>query len=474
MANQSIDYVATVTGAKFHADTAFVRGILGPVGSGKSVACIMDMLSKAMQQVPHNGTRKTRFALIRNSYPELRTTTLQTFIDWLPMAKVNLQPPISARLTLPNIGDGTALDAEFLFLALDRPEDSKKLLSLELTGAFLNESRELPLQVLEVLTGRVGRYPSKRAGGATWSGILIDSNPPSTDSWMYRLFDEENLEGYSLHKQPGGLIREDSGEYIPNPLAENIENLPGGHEYYLRQIPGKQSNWIKSYVLGEYSDVMDGKPIYPQYNDDLHVGECKPINGLPVYIGLDFGLNPSATFVQLSPRGVLNILDELTVDGMGIKQFAESLMLPLLKTKYKDCAWEIFGDPAGVARSPTDEKTVFDELRLLGLLAHPTASNAPQARFEAVRYWLNRMTDGKPSFMLHPNCKMLRKGFLGGYRFKRLRVSGERYADKADKNEYSHIHDSLQYALQGLNADVRSEPVPDINVRTVADTVVGY
>ncbi|MBT4331227.1 MAG: hypothetical protein HOD58_15055, partial [Gammaproteobacteria bacterium] len=218
----------------------------------------MDMLSKAMQQVPHNGTRKTRFALIRNSYPELRTTTLQTFIDWLPMAKVNLQPPISARLTLPNIGDGTALDAEFLFLALDRPEDSKKLLSLELTGAFLNESRELPLQVLEVLTGRVGRYPSKRAGGATWSGILIDSNPPSTDSWMYRLFDEENLEGYSLHKQPGGLIREDSGEYIPNPLAENIENLPGGHEYYLRQIPGKQSNWIKSYVLGEYSDVMDG------------------------------------------------------------------------------------------------------------------------------------------------------------------------------------------------------------------------
>lgn len=168
------------------------------------------------------------------------------------------------------------------------------------------------------------------------------------------------------------------------------------------------------------------------------------------------------------------VLDEITVDGMGIKQFAEGLMLPLLKTKYRDCGWEIYGDPAGVARSPTDEKTVFDELKLLGLYASPTESNAPQARWEAVRYWLNRMTDGRPAFQLDPSCKMLRKGFLGGYRFKRLKVSGERYADKADKNEYSHIHDSLQYALQGLNSEARAAPVEEIHIHTVADSVVGY
>jgi len=470
----NISYQAEATPARFHASDAFVRGILGPVGSGKSVACIMDMLAKAMQQQPYNGVRKSRFALIRNSYPELRTTTLATFTDWLPMAKINMQPPISAKLSLPNVGDGTALEAEFLFLALDRPEDSKKLLSLELTGAFLNESREIALEVLEVLTGRVGRYPSKREGGCTWSGIILDSNPPSTDSWIYRLFEEEKVEGYELFKQPGGLIHKEDGTYAPNPLAENIDNLPGGFEYYQRQIPGKQTNWIKSYVLGEYSDVLDGKAIYPQFNDDLHVNECKPVNGLPVYIGLDFGLNPSATFVQLSPRGTLMVLDEITVDGMGIKQFAEGLMLPLLKTKYRDCGWEIYGDPAGVARSPTDEKTVFDELKLLGLYASPTESNAPQARWEAVRYWLNRMTDGRPAFQLDPSCKMLRKGFLGGYRFKRLKVSGERYADKADKNEYSHIHDSLQYALQGLNSEARAAPVEEIHIHTVADSVVGY
>jgi hypothetical protein len=39
----------------------------------------------------------------------------------------------------------------------------------------------------------------------------------------------------------------------------------------------------------------------------------------------------------------------------------------------------------------------------------------------------------------------LRKGFQGGYQFRRLQVSGERYGDKPEKNIYSHPHDALQY-----------------------------
>ena len=40
---------------------------------------------------------------------------------------------------------------------------------------------------------------------------------------------------------------------------------------------------------------------------------------------------------------------------------------------------------------------------------------------------------------------MLRKGFLGGYHLRRLRVTGERYADTPEKNMFSHGQDSLQY-----------------------------
>ena len=47
--------------------------------------------------------------------------------------------------------DGTTVEYEVLFRALDKPQDIKKLLSLELTGGFLNECREIPKQVLDML-----------------------------------------------------------------------------------------------------------------------------------------------------------------------------------------------------------------------------------------------------------------------------------------------------------------------------------
>jgi hypothetical protein len=62
---------------------------------------------------------------------------------------------------------------------------------------------------------------------------------------------------------------------------------------------------------------------------------------------------------------------------------------------------------------------------------------------------LNKMVEGKPAFLMDRRCQQLIKGFEGGYAYKRMEVSGERYADKPDKNMYSHIHDALQYLLLG-------------------------
>ena len=59
------------------------------------------------------------------------------------------------------------------------------------------------------------------------------------------------------------------------------------------------------------------------------------------------------------------------------------------------------------------------------------------------------MAEGKPAFLVDRRCATLIKGFEGGYAYRRMEVSGERYADKPDKNMYSHIHDALQYLLLG-------------------------
>ena len=125
------------------------------------------------------------------------------------------------------------LDLEVLFLALDRDEDVRKLMSLELTGAWLNEAREIPKAILDALTGRVGRYPPIRDGGPTWSGILLDTNPPDTEHWWYRMAEVETPADYQFFRQPAGTSEE----------AENITNLPTN--YYQRAAAGKDPDWLK-------------------------------------------------------------------------------------------------------------------------------------------------------------------------------------------------------------------------------------
>ena len=74
-----------MTIGKFMKSEKFYRGIKGPVGSGKSSGCCMEIFRRANEQVPGpNGKKKTRFAIIRNTYRELLDTTAKTWLDWFP------------------------------------------------------------------------------------------------------------------------------------------------------------------------------------------------------------------------------------------------------------------------------------------------------------------------------------------------------------------------------------------------------
>ena len=55
---------------------------------------------------------------------------------------------------------------------MDDPKDVRKLLSLELTGAWVNECGELPKAVADGLTHRVGRFPTKADRGLLGMELL--------------------------------------------------------------------------------------------------------------------------------------------------------------------------------------------------------------------------------------------------------------------------------------------------------------
>ena len=122
----------------FMRSEAFFRGLMGPFGSGKSTACVMEILRRAGEQkISTDGKKRSRWGIIRNTYPELKTTTIKTWHQWVPPQIgrwVDTGPPTH------HITDGD-LDLEVIFIALDRPDDIKKLLSMELTGTGVNEAR---------------------------------------------------------------------------------------------------------------------------------------------------------------------------------------------------------------------------------------------------------------------------------------------------------------------------------------------
>lgn len=438
--------------AAFHNSKAFVRGIKGPVGSGKSSTCCVEIMRHSLMQEPFNGVRRARWAIIRGTYPELKSTTIKTWEQWFPpdMSPIKWDAPITSRVRIKDIGDGTSLDLEVVFIAMETAQDTGKLRSLELTGAWINEASELPKEVFDMVTQRVGRYPAKRDGGPVHPCVIMDTNPPDDDHWWYKLAEEETPENWDFFDQPGGLLRIQDGDdvhYVPNPDAENIFNLPGGYEYYLRMVAGKTDDWIKIFILGQYGTTADGKPVFPEYNDRVHVADAEiDYNPLaPIYLGWDFGLTPACIIGQLSPRGQLVILEELISEDMGIRQFATDIVKPVLLNKYSRAKFISVGDPAGQNRSQTDERTCFQELLEAGIATEPANTNDFIPRRESVAFFLNRMAGGEPGFVLSPNCRSLRKGFLGGYRYERLKVAGERYRDRPVKDKFSHPMDALQY-----------------------------
>jgi hypothetical protein len=428
--------------------------ICGPLGSGKTNASCWKLFRLMCAQQPdRNGVRKSRWAAIRNTYPDLLGTTAK---DWLEMfgdlgkyLKSGYEPP-THHLTFA-LEDGTIVNAELVFMALDRVEHVRKLRGTQLTGAWLNETKELPFGVVQMIDLRVGRYPQEVE--PTWHGIFGDTNAPDTDHWYYRLAEVDKPAGWTFFKQPGGLIR--IGADAPwefNPAAENVANLPGRHLYYTDGAQGKTEDWIKVNLANEYGYVMDGKPVYPDYSDSLHCQPFDLVASWGVHIGLDFGLTPAAQFGQRTPWGQWRVRFELCTENTGVIRFATELKRFISAKLPGVPILSITGDPSGDARqaADNDERTVFQILEANQVRAVPAFTNDFSVRTEAYAAPMRRLLDGKPGFLIHPEAKVSRKGLAGGYCFRRMKVAGdERYRDEPDKNMFSHPCEAGQYMVMG-------------------------
>ena len=452
---------------QFHLSDDFFRVLMGPFGSGKTVGCSLECYKAACLAAPdRNGVRRSRNAIIRNRISDLEATTVKTWNEVFEsrFGKVRGAPTgggFVARWLFGIPEDGTTVDAEFRFFPFDTQRDIKRLLGSEYTSAFLNEVRELPPSLMNVLPGRL-RYPKPGIladGYEPKHFIIADTNPPDLGHWLHKAFesDEEPPEGWKLFRQPPGVIKR-QGKWVPNPDADNVQNLH--RNYYPQAIAGQPEDVIRVNYGNEYGYIKAGKLIVPNFSDHLHVAperlEFDP-NIEVIYVGIDFGSTPAAALLQEDLNGRWYMIEELiSLEKPGIRDFGETVLLPRARELEARGHTLVFcGDPAGEGTSQTDGEDCFETLAGLGIDAEPAYTNAIGHRGEVVDSLCRSLSDGVPRFQVSPSCKVTIQGLAQKYVYEQVNEADDprdiRYRDrpKKDGNAFSHICDGVGYGIMG-------------------------
>lgn len=431
------------------------RFILGPFGSGKSVGSQTDIPRRAAMQAPStiDGMRKTRFAVVRQTRPQLRSTTMKTWFDQFPNGSLGNYHGLTNTYHIKQ----NDILCEVVFLPLDTDDDVKNLLSYELTGVYLNEFRDIPRAIVEALDGRIGRYPRMEEGGPTFVGIWGDSNMPEIGSYWHSMLTKRNPDEpaepknnkWEVFIQPPAMLRRSGDEYVVNPSAENLRFLPP--DYYPNLIENKTADYIRTYVMCEYGRSRGGKPVHPMFDSGAHVSKTAliPDKKNLLLVSADFGLTPAICLMQQNAFGQVLVLDAISTFGMGLERAIEEKLLPLMRRKYDGFDVFVTGDPSGSTGSQSDETSCADVFRRyknkgLGKIKF-AYSNAPVHRMGALDYFLSRNGDGgRKMFLVDPGAEPLIAALSGGYMFK-LFKDGRPTVEVDKTNPHSHIGEACEY-----------------------------
>jgi hypothetical protein len=440
-----VSYNAPLTISKFMLDEQHeVRLILGPYGSGKTTGCIMELARRMLDEYPDaKGVRHTRFVIVRNTAQQLRQTILEDIRKWL-------QPVMQYKVTDSTIvfdfvhPTQGKIHSEWMLIPLDKPEDQQRLLSLNITGGWVSEFREIPISVVEALLGRVGRFRPLGVNKNKWCGIIGESNPPDEDSDWYKKLEIERPKNWMLYKQPGGM----------DPNAENRENLRDG--YYESLIESNNSDWVDVHVHAKYGKSLSGQAVWrASFRPDFHItyNDVKPIPGLSLMIGQDFGRTPASLIAQIDTRGRLVIFREALTKDAGIEQFIVSTLRPLMFTHFPGVPSYMIADPSGVHKGQITEESAFDALKRLGFKVYAAPTNDIDPRLRAVEQLFLRQIDGGPAIIIVGHyCPMLVQALKFNYRYRRKKDG--QLEDMPEKTHpWSDLADCLQYLALGATGN---------------------
>jgi hypothetical protein len=410
---------------------------------------VMELFRRACSQAPDaDGKRRTKFAIVRNTLSQIKETCLVTL-------RKTLGPLVYYKVSDHKvILDFNDVYSEFLFLPLDTPENVQRLLSLELTGAWVSEFREIEPELVVNVYSRCGRYPAALGQGVTptWYGLIAETNSFSEDSpWFNELEIGEDLEilipGKTSLPKKNWFYLVQPGAYDPE--ADWLQFLPPS---YYEDLLSNGEAWAEQYIHNKISPSLSSQAVFAKSFDyEYHVvSGLRFISASALVIGLDTGRQPAAVMGQIDPNGRLNILHSVWAENCGIEKFILEHVLPIIAERFPRAACFAIVDPASRQRSQIGEQSVIEAIKECGLSAVPASTNNIAPRLRAVEKYLGR----RNGIAIDPdyNARLL-TALQYGYRFPRDREKAlKEQPDKTHPD--SDLADGLQYLCLGAESRI--------------------
>ena len=399
----------------FHGSAAKYRLLLGAWGAGKTAALIWEEIALALEYPDSLGV------IYRATYPALRDTTKRDFLGMIPPEIVKHEVKSEGREEIQYINGSRTL-----FRCLD---DFRKLGSTQFDRITVDEAWEMDEQSFMTLAyGRLrGKVGPRR--------MVCATNPPDEDHFLHKFFVEQAAK---------------DTECFHLSTYDNAENLPEGYIAKLEQMPRQ---WRRKFLEGKWGVLQKGAGVFEaDFDEDIHVGDLKPIRGRQVYRAIDPGFRrPACVWMQVDAQGNASILRELLGENEPIRQFLGRVQ-EITAKEFPGSPVEDYVDIAANQRNdkgPTVCQIMANEFGM-----NPFSRKMGIERgIEGMRLLLQQRR-----LKFDRRCKWLVKGCLGGY------------AMDPKKNEpfkdglYDNLFDACRYVLVPVMLDARSvfegKPLP--------------
>lgn len=401
-----VSYVPMKKQEEFHDNEAKYRCYSGCWGGGKTKSGCEEAIKHSLAFAHNQGI------ILRQSYPELRDTTMATFFEEIVLYSGALGEAVGDREYgcsegIPGFNGGKQAfrftNGSIVFFRYAEGAgrmEAEHLKSFNLGWFYIDEAVDVGEAVFKQLIGRLRRPGVKRCGWMT-------TNPGGKGHWIYQKF--------FVSKDPEYFVVETNiyeNHHLPEDYVKSLEKS---------LTPDERDR----YLMGKWGK-FEGQ-VYKWFDRDKHVVKEMKLGEGQVFVGVDHGYEDPAVFLPWHYDGdTLKLPEEFYESGKTTDELIEIAVE--MEKRYPDAIF--IADPSN--------PDMIERMRRKGLTVWPNKKKNIVEGISAVSGFKNKME-------IHQSCVNTVNEFES-YKWKK--VGGEIRAD-IPEDKMNHAMDATRYV--GVN-----------------------